>query len=205
MVILAMTDDGIVRFAAAKNGEAGIGIASLVSVGDRMCYRFALESEREAEDFALRKNAWAGHSVDRAYAPVVPEYVDGEAIQLMDGFYVHFWGLGLKSLHFDALRPGLGGPRRTIVGKLDCDGSLFLAAELPDQIFVGFTFNLRTSPKEVECFRPIASDQEAWTFAVDRRPPNGATAVSVTRPTDIKLLVGSMTLGIDCVRFVEGS
>jgi hypothetical protein len=160
MVILAMMDGGIVRFAAAQNGEAGIGITSALPVMNQMCYRFALESEAEAEDFALRSNAWVSHGVDRAYAPIAPDYVDGESI-LVNGFFIHFWGHDLKCLHFDALRPGLGGPRRTIVGKLDWDGSLSLAAELPDQTFLGFAFNLRTSPKEVECFRHIASDEHA--------------------------------------------
>ncbi len=70
-----MMVEGVVRSAGAKKGGTGIGITAWLQQGDIRCDQFQLRSEDEVEDFALRKNLWAGHVLDRGYAPVVPDYI----------------------------------------------------------------------------------------------------------------------------------
>ncbi|HEY6419287.1 MAG TPA: methyltransferase dimerization domain-containing protein, partial [Candidatus Binataceae bacterium] len=104
--------------------EAADGSYSLTEVGTYL----AAKSERSLKAWVLLE----GEMLRPGWIELI------ESIRLVNGFFIHFWGHDLKCLHFDALRPGLGVPRRTIVGKLDWNGSsLSLAAELPDQTFLG--------------------------------------------------------------------
>lgn len=44
----------------------------VAAAGDR-CDQFQFRSEDEVEDFALRRNLWVDHVLDRGYAPVIPD------------------------------------------------------------------------------------------------------------------------------------
>ena len=180
MVVIAMTADGIVRLAGARKGETGVGLTSVLH-GDGKYYRFHLESEAEVQDFAFRRNAWKNHGADRGYSPTNPEFSDDESVPLVEGFYAHFWKHGLKGLHFEAHGPGWGGPHQVIIGNLDVDGSLRFAGELQNRSFIGLSMNLRNSGG-VERFLPIASEQEAKSFALGGNPPKGASRISLMKP-----------------------
>ena len=67
-----MMVEGVVRLAGAKKGGTGIGITVWLQQGDR-CDQFQFRSEDEVEDFALRRNLWVDHVLDRGYAPVIPD------------------------------------------------------------------------------------------------------------------------------------
>lgn len=104
-------------------------------------------------------------------------------------------------LDFDALQPG---PRQTIVGRLDRDGIVYLAGERSARSLIGSAFSLRAKSNDVECCEFIASEQEACAFAVDRKPPQGATRTSAIRPLKgISMAVCSIDLETECVRFKE--
>ena len=93
-------------------------------------------------------------------------------------------------------RPCWGGSRRTVVGKIDRDGTVYLSGELPQRKgFAGFALSLRPGFDDVECARLLL---EPWSFAVDGKRPE-VTQQNLRQ----KLAVCGLEIGLDCIRLNE--